>query len=101
VGDLGGVDAVLHQQHLQVRHVVHEEFLESIGANVFGLGVTSVTDVGHFVLALESSANSVVNTLGLPPVGLDAKEVGRLMADELLRPLLDDLRVIQRANHLD
>ena len=38
--------------------------------------------------------------LGLPPVGLDAKEVGRLMADELLRPLLDDLRVIQRANHL-
>merc|ERR1712168_1005066 len=79
VGDLGGVDAVLHQQHLQVRHVVHEEFLESIGANVFGLGVTTVTDVGHFVLALESSANSVVNTLGFPPVGLDAKEVGRLM----------------------
>ena len=39
--------------------------------------------------------------LGLPPVGLDAKEVGRLMSDEFLRPLLDDLRVIQRANHLD
>ena len=31
VGDLGGVDAVLHQQHLQVRHVVHQEFLRREG----------------------------------------------------------------------
>ena len=39
--------------------------------------------------------------LGLSPIGLDAKEVDRLMPDELLRPLLDDLLVIQRPNHFD
>jgi len=99
VGDLGGVDAVLHQQHLQVRHVVHQEFFETVGTNVLGRFVTSVTDVGHFVLPFKASANSVVNSLGLSPIGLDSKEVDRLMSDELLRPLLHDLLVIQRPNH--
>jgi len=100
VGDLGRVDAVLHQKHLQVGNVVHQEFLEAIRTDVLGFGVTSVTDVGHFVLTLESSADSVVDTLGFSPVGLDAEEVDGLMTDELFRPLLHDLLVIQRAHHL-
>ena len=37
--------------------------------------------------------------LGFSPVGLDAKEINRLMPDELLRSLLHDLLVIQRPNH--
>jgi len=100
VGDLGSVNAVLHQQNFQVGHVVHQKFLEAIGTHVLGFLVASVTDIGHFVLALEATANSVVNTLGFSPVGLDAEEVDRLMSDELLCPLFDDLRVIQRSHHL-
>ena len=44
--------------HLRLSH------LETVGANVLGGFVTSVTDVGHLVLALEAPADSVVNTLG-------------------------------------
>merc|ERR1719369_1682578 len=99
VGDLGSVHAILHQQNLQIRNVVHQEFLKSVGADVFGLLVASVTDVGHFILTLEAATHSVVDTLGFSPVGFDAEEVDGLMPDELLRPLLDDLRVIQRTHH--
>jgi len=99
VGDLGGVDAVLHQQHLQVRHVVNQKFLETIRTDVLGVLIASVTNIWHFVLALEASSHSVVNTLWFPPVGLHAEEVNRLMSDELLRPLLHNFLVIQRPNH--
>jgi len=99
VGDLGGVHAVLHQQHFQIRNVIHQEFLKAVGTDVFRLVVASVTDVGHFVLTLKATSHPVVNSLWFPPVGLDAKEVDRLMSDELLRPLLHDLLVIQRPNH--
>ncbi len=37
---------------------------------MFGLLVTTITDVGHQHLTLEASAHSVVNTSGLPPVFL-------------------------------
>jgi len=99
VGDLRGVDAVLHQQNLQIRHVVHQEFLKAVGANVFGGLVASVTNIGHFVLTLETTAHSVVNALGFSPIGFDPEEIDRLMSDKLLRPLLHDLLVIQRPNH--
>merc|ERR1711974_187005 len=78
VRDLRRIHAVLYQQHLQVRHVVHQELLEAVGANMLGLLVAAVADVGHLVLPLETPADAVVDPLGLPPVGLDAKEVGRL-----------------------
>jgi len=75
VGNFRRVHAVLHQQNLQIRHVVHQEFLESIGANVFGGLVATITNVGHLVLPLETTTYPIVNALGFSPVGLDAKEV--------------------------
>merc|ERR1712048_761968 len=63
VSDLSSVDTVLHQQNLQVRHVIDQEFLESVRANVFCCFSASITDVGHLVLTLEPTTDSVVNTL--------------------------------------
>lgn len=68
VGDLGGVNAVLHHQDLQLLDVVHQELLEAGRQHMTGAGVGSVTDVGHQVLALEAPSHSVVNSLRLAPV---------------------------------
>lgn len=67
VGDLAAVNAVLHEQDLQLAHVVHQELLESGGQHVAGALVRSVTDVGHQILSLEAATHSVVDTLGLAP----------------------------------
>lgn len=74
VGDLSAVDAVLHEQHLQLLDVVDEELLEAGRQHMTGARVRTVTDVGHQVLALEATTHSVVNTLGLAPVGLHTEE---------------------------
>jgi len=67
VGDLAAVDAVLHEQDLQLTHVVHQELLESGGQHVAGELVRSVTDVGHQILSLEAATHSVVDTFWLAP----------------------------------
>ena len=38
-------------------------YLETVGANVFGGLIATVTNVGHLVLALEATAHSIVNAL--------------------------------------
>ena len=68
-----------------------KDLLEAAGHHVPGGGVGSVTDVGHQVHSLELPPDSVVNTLGLPPAPAELDISIRLMSDELLRPLLDDL----------
>lgn len=65
--------AVLHHQDLQLLNIVYEDLAEAGGQHVTGLLVASVTDVGHQVLALETPAHSVVDTLGLTPVALQLK----------------------------
>ena len=67
VGDLGGVLAVVHQEELEVVHVVDAETVEAVGQHVPGLLVRSVTDLGHDEGTLELPPHPVVNTAGLPP----------------------------------
>ena len=78
-----------------------ENLLEAAGHHVPGLGVAPVTDVGHEVHSLELPPNSVVNTLGLPPAVGELDIAVRLVPDELLSPLLDDLRPGGRSNSHD
>ena len=52
-----------------------ENLPESIGQHVFGLGSGPIANIGHQVLALEPPAHPVVNTFGLPPVGLCGMEI--------------------------
>lgn len=66
--DLGGVHAVLHHEDLQLADVVHDELLEAAGEHVAGLGVGTVSDVGHQVLSLEATSDAIVNTFRLTPV---------------------------------
>lgn len=65
--NLGTVDAVLHQQHLQFANIVNQELLEARGQHVTGALVGTVTNVWHQVLALETTTHSVVNTFRLAP----------------------------------
>ena len=71
--------------------VVDEDLAESSWQHVSGQLGGTVTDVGHEVDSLEATADTVVNTFRLPPVALDLVIAIALVADELLRPLLDDL----------
>merc|ERR1719464_1327116 len=92
VRDLRTVHLVLHHQHLQLLHVVDEDLLEAGGHGVPGHLVGAVTNVGHLVHSLKTPPHSVINTLRLPPALLDLVIPIRLMTNEFLRPLLDNLR---------
>lgn len=45
VRDLGGEGLVVHQQELELVHVVHEELFEPVGQQVAGLPVRSIPDL--------------------------------------------------------
>jgi hypothetical protein len=64
----------VHEEELDVLGVVDEESLVAGGHHVAGLLVGSVTDGGHSHLALETTTNAVINSLGLAPRGADAHE---------------------------
>jgi len=56
----------------------------------------AVANVGHLVHALELAPDPVVDTLGPPPVALQLVVAVALVPRELLRALLDDLRLVRR-----
>ena len=68
VSDLSAVLLVVHHQKLQVLHVAHGELVQSAGEHVAGLGVRSVTNVGHQSGTTEAASAASINTLGLSPV---------------------------------
>merc|ERR1719431_126759 len=65
--------------------------VDLVGHHELGGSSGSITNVGHLVHSLELATNSVVNTLGAPPVTLKFVISVRLMPGELLRPFLDNL----------
>lgn len=91
MGNLGTVSLVAHQKDLELLDIVHQELLETSWQHELGLLVATITDVGHQHLALEPPADPVVNTSGLTPVFRDLDISVRLMADELLGSLFDNL----------
>ena len=52
---------------------MNEHLSETVWEHVLGLLGRTVTNVGHQDLALEAPSHSVVNTLGLAPVGLQER----------------------------
>ena len=67
--------------------------LETVFVKMPCLFVGAVTDLGHLKLAFKSASNSVVNTLGLPPVSLQADDTVALVTEDFLRLLFDDFRM--------
>uniref|UniRef100_A0A2M4D122 Putative secreted protein n=1 Tax=Anopheles darlingi TaxID=43151 RepID=A0A2M4D122_ANODA len=94
VGNLSAVHAVLHHQHLQLAHVVDDELLEAARQHMTGALVRAVSDVRHQVLSLEATTHSVVDTFRPTPCRGELIITIRLVADELLRPLLHDFGLI-------
>ena len=69
----------MHEQQFQVGNVVHDKRLKASGVHVARLGVRTVANLGHGRLAGESTANTVINTLGLAPVRLRDGERERVV----------------------
>jgi len=88
VGNLSGKRVVVHEKEIHVVDVGHHKAAVAVGHNVARLLVRAVADLGHADRALEATANTVVNTRRLAPVGADTLEAVRLVAGELLGPLL-------------
>ncbi len=104
MGNGGGISAVVHHEHLQFSNVVDNNALESIGTDVTGGLIGTVTDAGHRDSSLESTTDTSIDTLGLAPRGIaDSKELVGLMPGELLRSLLDNSLLIKGdwAGHFD
>jgi hypothetical protein len=85
VGDLGGVGAVVHEEQLDILDVVDEEALVAGGHHVPGLLVGAEADRGHNHATPEASPDTVVDTLGLAPAGIEALEPITLVTGEALR----------------
>ena len=108
---LGGVGAVVHHQQLDVLQVADEEGLVAGGHHVAGLLVGAIANLslristsilfrqveafvresqvstygGHGNGATETTADTTVDTLGLPPAGVHAHEPVTLVTGEALR----------------
>ena len=54
--------------------IVDDKLLEAVWQRVLCLLVASITHIGHSQLSLETTTDSVVNTLGPPPVCLQKQQ---------------------------
>ena len=101
VSNFGGELVILHQQNFEFTDVVDGNLTESIGESVAGELGASVADLGHQALSIETSANTVIDTLGLTPVRLDTNVTVRFMAREATSVLLDNLHTFSgNENHV-
>lgn len=78
MGDFSAVCTILHHQHFQFGHIVDQELFEAGWQHVLGAVVRSITDVWHQVLALELTANAIVNTLRFTPFDLKLEEINEI-----------------------
>ena len=83
----------MHTDQTAYLDVVNEDLLESSGKHVSGSLGRTETNGGHHIHSLEAPSHTIVNTFGLTPVTRQLVVSVTLMTSELLRPLLDDLRL--------
>ena len=76
VGDLTGVDSVVHQEQLEVLLVTDKQLFESIRQHVTSLLSRTIADGGEGLVASESSTDSAINTVGESPGSLTRGEYG-------------------------
>ena len=67
MSNLSSIASVVHQEQLNIVGVENSELLEATGEQVLGNLVASKSDTGHLELTLESTSDSVINTLRLSP----------------------------------
>lgn len=67
MSNLSSKGGVVHQEKVDLIGIVDHEFLESVGHQMSGLFVGTVTDRGHRELSFETTTNSVIDTLWFSP----------------------------------
>lgn len=97
MGDLGGAFLGLHQKGLQFGNVIDDNLSTTVRHQELGELARTVADLWHGKLALETSANTVINTFGFTPVFLNSGIAVRLMTLKLLGTLLNN----NQLSHLD
>ena len=63
--------SVAHQQHFKLVNAVDQELPKATGQHVLCVLVAPQTNAGHQDLALESSAHTIFDASGFPPVILN------------------------------
>lgn len=91
VGNLSGIQFVVHQQSVQLLYVSDCDDLLSVNVQELGLLVRTVTDLWSINGTSESSSDTRVDTLLKSPVLVHPLETVRLVSLELLCVLLHDL----------
>ena len=93
---VGAIDA--QGEHLEFSNIADHHRLESVGVDVTGSLVGTVTNTWHGDGSLEATTDTSIDTLRLSPGRIpNSNELVRLMAGELLRPLLDDSLFVERS----
>lgn len=69
MGELSAVNPVVHEEHLEIRLVFDQEFLEPVGEHVPVLPLGPVADGYQGLVALELPSDSIIDTSWSPPVG--------------------------------
>ena len=59
--DLCAEGPVVHEQHIEILDIVHHELLESVGQVELGGVVRAIADLGHLLVASESTPHPVVD----------------------------------------
>jgi hypothetical protein len=73
VSNFSSISTVVHQQKVEFTNVGDSELAETVGQQVTGLLVGTVTNLGHRSLTLETSTHVTIDTLGLSPRFLQKK----------------------------
>jgi len=94
-----GVLAVLHEQHVEILHVVDGEVLEPAGVHVARGAVAAVPLVRHRLLPLVTPAYGRVDAAGLTPRGTDGFKKLALVTRKLRRALLHNRLSDKRLHH--
>ena len=71
MGDFATESSVQHHEHLELLDVVDEDLTKTVRQNMSGGLCISVADLWHLDLTLEAPSDTIVDTMRLPPVGLD------------------------------
>lgn len=101
MGNLGSVGLGMEQEQVEVVGVGDKEGLVAGGAQVTGLLVGTVANLGHGNGASETTTHAGVDTLGLAPRLANTVVAVRVVTLELLvAVLLDDLGVGEGGGHL-
>ena len=75
MGDNSGELVVVHQEHLEIRWGLDNEWVKSVLESMASLLLGAITDLWHQNGALELSSDSVINTTWLSPARLRKGQV--------------------------